>query len=103
MKARHPMSALSPDELLEIQRQNAEWLRPCTPAQALDHTRTMANTAHLDPPSILSALDTAIDMASVRLGRLKEASSAWKTQRGVLRGLQEARELVRANGGSRDS
>lgn len=42
-----------------------------------------------------ASLTMTIDLASIKLGRLREGSSAFKTQRGLVRGLQEALDLVR--------
>lgn len=56
------------------------------------------------PADILGAvkrnLEMALDLASIRLGRLREGTSAWKTQRGLVRGLQEALGALRSEMGS---
>jgi hypothetical protein len=49
--------------------------------------------------SILVNLEWALDVASIKLGRLKAGSSAWKTQGGIARGLKEARDLVKSEWG----
>lgn len=48
-----------------------------------------------DPAQVLATfrtnLEWAIDCASLKLNRLKPGSSAFKTQAGLVRGLQEAK------------
>lgn len=52
---------------------------------------------------ILDALERnltmALDCASIKLGRLREGSSAYKTQRGVVRGLAEALQALKSEMG----
>jgi len=63
-----------------------------------------ANVTPARPPaqvlaSILVNLEWALDAASLKLNRLKPGSSSYKTQGGLVRGLREALELVKAEGG----
>lgn len=57
-----------------------------------------------DPAAILSTyrtnLEWAIDVASLKLNRLKPGSSAFKTQAGLVRGLQEAKGALDSEMGS---
>lgn len=72
-------------------------LEPAAPSQASLGTPGQRPSRELS--TALSRLSLAIDMASVHVANLKAGSSAWKTQRGVLRGLQEARDIIKASGG----
>ncbi len=41
------LRSLTMDELAELQRQNMEWLRPCTPEQQRTHEESLMNASDL--------------------------------------------------------
>lgn len=70
-------------------------MEPARPTGTPGEPPPVPNEPQRDPAQVLATfrvnLDWAIDCASLKLNRLRAGTSAYKTQAGLVRGLQEAR------------